>query len=97
MMKIPPSTISRISHHAIRRLLTTTEGVDSEEGVEDSESVELLVLGTDVDVGTDVGESLDVDVEFITCTNSERQTPKPGTTFADPVQFADIHDPARRT
>ena len=108
-MKIPPNTISRISHHAIRSLLTTTtevdsdvdsgvdSGVDSEEGVEES-SVEVLV-GTDI--GVDEDETVDVVlvvvVEFITCTNSERQTPKPGTTFDDPVQFADIQDPARRT
>ena len=32
-----------------------------------------------------------------TCTNSERQTPKSGITLVDTVQFADTHDPARRT
>lgn len=31
------------------------------------------------------------------CTNSDRQTPKLGTTLVDPVQFAETHDPARRT
>lgn len=59
-------------------------------------------------VGTDVGADGDEDededeamvVEFgtgDTCTNSERQTPKSETTFDDPTQFADTHDPARRT
>jgi hypothetical protein len=68
--------------------------------------VELLV-GIDVDADEDADADADSDsdeavvvvVEFGTgdaCTNSERQTPKSGTTFDDPTQFADTHDPARR-
>ena len=43
---------------------------------------------------------LEVVVELGTggsCTNSDRQTPKLGTTLVDSVQFAETHDPARRT
>ena len=46
-----------------------------------------------VTAGTGVDELAEVD----TCTNSERQSPNPGTTFEDPLQFADTHVPARRT
>ena len=36
-------------------------------------------------------------VESGTRTNSDRQTPKLGITLVDSVQFADTHDPTRRT
>ena len=97
MMKAPPSTKSKISHHVIRRPLTATEELAEELAV----PVELLV---GIDVGTDEDEGVVVVVVVVvelgtgdTCTNSERQTPKSGTTFDDPTQFADTHDPARRT
>ena len=96
MMKAPPSTKSKISHHVIRRPLTATEELAEEFAV----PVELLV---GIDVGADEDEGVVVMVVIVelgigdTCTNSERQTPKSGTTFDDPTQFADTHDPARRT
>jgi hypothetical protein len=58
------------------------------------------LLGADVCSDEDPDEAVVVVAEFgiaDACTNSERQTPKPGTTFDDPTQFADTHDPARRT
>ena len=48
----------------------------------------------------DEDEAVVVVVEFSIgdpCNKSERQIPKSGTTFDDPTQFADTHDPARRT
>ena len=73
------------------------EGDSDEDEEGDEERVDSVELPVGTDVGADEDESVVVVAEFGTCTNSERQTPKPGTTFDDPVQFADTHDPARRT
>ena len=60
------------------------------------------LLGADIDAGEDededevMGAVAELDTGD-TCTKSERQTPKSGITFDDPTQFADTHDPARRT
>jgi hypothetical protein len=90
MMKVHPSTISRIFHHAIRGPLTApTEDV--------ADPVEWLVaIGADED---EVVVAVVVAVVEVgnTCTKSERQTPKSGITSDDPVQFAGTHNPARRT
>lgn len=62
--------------------------------------IELLV-GTDVGASEEEDEGEDETVVESgtgdTCTKSERQTPKSEMTFDDPTQFADTHDPARRT
>ena len=44
-----------------------------------------------------VAIGIDELVEVGTCTNSDKQRPNPGITSDDPLQFADTHDPARRT
>ena len=94
----PASAITRISHHGIRRPLTALEEV--------VDPIELLVGIESIDVCADEDEDEDEDETVVvvvelgtddTCIKSERQTPKSGTTFDDPTQFADTHDPARRT
>ena len=87
MMKVHPSTISRIFHHAIR-LTAPTEDV--------ADPVELLVAIGRADEDEVVVAVMEVGIGD-TCTKSERQTPKSGITSDDPVQFAGTHDPARRT
>ena len=56
-----------------------------------------VVVNAVVDEVVDSDAVVDVDAESGAPTKSERQTPKPGTTLGDLVQFADTHDPARRT
>lgn len=54
----------------------------------------LMTVGSvnPVGLGNGAEEFLEVDN-----TTSERQMPNPGITSEDPLQFADTHDPARRT
>ena len=67
------------------------EGVSADEDEDEDEIVlEVVVVFVFIGVGVEFGTGG-------TCTNSERQTPNSGITLVDTVQFADTHDPARRT
>ncbi|KAF4614421.1 hypothetical protein D9613_003336 [Agrocybe pediades] len=56
-----------------------------------------MTIGSPNPVRVGKGTELAVPDALGTTTNSERHTPNPGMTSDDPLQFADTHDPARRT